>query len=94
VSRVNPGLSAVEVAILRHLSTNGPLRHSLRYIDDVAATLGVPTGDLDQALNSLVRARLLVSQELVDEEPDALTGERGRTLRLTPAGQRMVDRSA
>jgi DNA-binding MarR family transcriptional regulator len=90
---VTPGLSAIELAILRHLSTYGPLSHSLRYNDDVAATLRVSTADLDQALNALVEGRLLVSEERVDEEPDALTGERGRTLRLTLAGQRMLDRS-
>jgi len=49
------------------------------------------TVEMQDALNALVAAGLLVSQELVDEEPDALTGRRGGAFRLTLAGQRVLD---
>lgn len=88
---MTPALSSVEVATLRCFRSGGTIRNSLRYIDDTAAQIGISAVEMQDALNELVAAGLLISQELLDEEPDALTGRRGRAFRLTLAGQRALD---
>src|SRR4051812_29684438 len=83
VGAMTPGLSPGEVAALRYFSDGSTLRSTLRYIDDAAPTIGLWTAEMQLALNSLVAAGLLVAQELLDEEPDALTGRRGKAFRIT-----------
>ena len=91
---VTPALSPAEVGALRYFGSNPTLRRSPRDLDDAAAEMGISLLEMQGAMDSLSAAGLLVEQDLLDEEPDPLIGRRGQVLRLTLAGQHVLESEA
>ena len=68
-----------------------PIYSSLRSFDDIAARLGCSAEQVSQAVDQLIESAALVQQEV--EMAEQLTGRRPALIRVTLAGQRLLERS-